>query len=330
MKRLALALTLTCTLAAAPEARSEPHVYVRGTQGWTAAPAQTSAGAVTIHLDPAIIGSQATILISATPLDVGGRSVPLISAFRLNAHEFRAPVPGDVGFFPWPHTVSLMLHDSGSPLLEDTVRIALRGERTGATAPPCEVTSFSQGTWVRATLDTRNLHPDEYTLTVSATSLLGGKLDATLQFNTLGIAIPATSLSVTDSSGRLSKALPEIGTQFYRGEGPGDFVSYALPVKRSGEYGIVVHFTRCYSYGTYLVSLDGERGPHPLDGYDPELRVGAGSLNLGKRHLAAGDHCLRFELLGKDARSESRFLGLTEVILRPEPGVSPGVLRRKD
>jgi len=328
MKRLVLVLVLACGVVGAPFSCADTHVYVRGAHGWAPAQARVDGAAVAVHLDPALVGGQAEVLISEAPLDVDDTAAPFVAALSLNGHEFRAPVPADLGFFPWPHTIAVMLHDSGSHVTQDSVQVTLVGERTGPAVVPCPVTSFSQGAWVRATLDTRDLRADRYTLRISAADLLGNRLDTAIRLDSLGIVIPATTLKVSDSSGRLSKPLPEIGTQFYHGESAGDFVSYSLPVERAGQYGISVHFTRCYSYGTYMVSLDGEREPHPLDGYDPDLRVGAGSLNLGRRYLSAGEHCLRFELFGKNPAAQSRFLGLTEVVLRPEPGVAPHVLRR--
>ena len=68
-----------------------------------------------------------------------------------------------------------------------------------------------------------------------------------------------------------------------------------------------------WDYGLYRVKLDGAPLAQ-LDLYAPEATPG--EHKLGTRQLSAGTHILRFECVGKSARSAGYFLGFDALILR--------------
>jgi hypothetical protein len=68
-----------------------------------------------------------------------------------------------------------------------------------------------------------------------------------------------------------------------------------------------------WDYGIYKVKLDGEQVAR-LDLYNPE--VTPVSHALGRRHLTAGTHTLRFEGDGKDPKSVGYFLGFDALAVR--------------
>lgn len=68
-----------------------------------------------------------------------------------------------------------------------------------------------------------------------------------------------------------------------------------------------------WDYGAYDVKLDGKKVAR-LDLYAPEITLV--SEPLGRRHLEAGDHTLRFEGDGRNARSAGYYLGFDALAVR--------------
>jgi len=144
-------------------------------------------------------------------------------------------------------------------------------------------------------------------------------------------AVPALSYTgpaiAGINNGRYTNAL-QSGVHFYRGEAPGDFVEYNLPVDVAGRYALVAVVVKDSRYGIVQASLDGDRLAGPLNNYSP-TRYHAPPVVLGTRDLEAGIHKVRFTVLGQDAESDGAFFGLSYLGLEKPDTTGRLALTRK-
>lgn len=103
------------------------------------------------------------------------------------------------------------------------------------------------------------------------------------------------------------------GQIFFKAEREGASLLVKFTVGDVGRRELVLPLTRSFDYGTWKLSLDGEAVGRPMDLYDPDTRVG--EIAFGTRDWQ-GEHTLRFECVGKDARATGCYLGLDSVRLR--------------
>jgi hypothetical protein len=92
---------------------------------------------------------------------------------------------------------------------------------------------------------------------------------------------------------------------------------------------VILHdkMVHSFDYGIYNLKLDGKQIAH-LDLYSPDVTPVAHS--LGRRHLAAGAHTLRFEGDGKNPKSAGYYLGFDALAVRvPIYSRGPGKDLRK-
>jgi len=102
---------------------------------------------------------------------------------------------------------------------------------------------------------------------------------------------------------------------WWRDGKPGDKLVLAVPVKKAGRYRLVANLTKAFDYGIMQFYLDGEKLGDPIDLYNPKV-VTTGPKILGTRDLTAGEHKLRVEIAGANARAKKRYmLGLDYVKL---------------
>jgi hypothetical protein len=109
------------------------------------------------------------------------------------------------------------------------------------------------------------------------------------------------------------------GAQLFCGCGEGSTVTMLLPVKTAGRYTLDLYATRAPDFGLVRLSLDGRRLGPELDAYAPEVEP-SGRISLGAVHLAAGDHHLRFEVVGRNGRSTGYSFGLDCLDLQSQAG----------
>ncbi len=95
----------------------------------------------------------------------------------------------------------------------------------------------------------------------------------------------------------------------------GGKVDIGLYVPRGGKYRVVVRLTTSWDYAVVRVSLDGKPLGKPIDCYTPEVRQ-TPEIDLGVVELNAGEHVLRLEAVGKNAKSIGYSMGLDWVALR--------------
>jgi len=129
------------------------------------------------------------------------------------------------------------------------------------------------------------------------------------------------------SNGRYTNVL-QTGVHFYRGEQPGDFVEYNLPVETPGRYAIIAVMVKHNRYGIVQASIDGEALATPLNNFSP-IRYHTPPVILDTRDLKAGIHQVRFTVTGKDAESGGCFFGLKYLGLEKSDTVGRLALTRK-
>jgi hypothetical protein len=104
------------------------------------------------------------------------------------------------------------------------------------------------------------------------------------------------------------------GTQLMCLAKDGGFVELGFKIDRAGKYRVRVLATAAPDYGTVRVSFDG----HAVEGTF-DLCCGrvspAGSLELGRHQLAAGQHRIRFTVVGKCAASTGYRFGVDAIDL---------------
>ncbi|MBD3293720.1 MAG: PQQ-binding-like beta-propeller repeat protein, partial [Armatimonadia bacterium] len=118
--------------------------------------------------------------------------------------------------------------------------------------------------------------------------------------------------------GKGARAMPTYDALLYRAEEPGDFVEAAIDVVEAGKYEVVVESLDYTDRGMIQVSLDGEPIGDPIDqqGTMQPARV---EDSLGVHDIAAGDHVLRFEVVGRNPQSDGSYFAITAVkLFRPD------------
>ena len=94
---------------------------------------------------------------------------------------------------------------------------------------------------------------------------------------------------------------------WWTGARSGDRLELALPVARNGRYQLLAQLTRAVDYGIVQFALDGEKLGAPIDLFHDGVIPG-GELDLGMRHLSAGDHTLTVEITGANPQAMKGFL----------------------
>lgn len=84
---------------------------------------------------------------------------------------------------------------------------------------------------------------------------------------------------------------------WWTGAAPTDRANLALPVAVTGDYRVVMRFTRAVDYGVVRVSLDGQTLRSPIDLYNLAVTP-FGPFDMGTRRLDAGSHTLTLEIVG--------------------------------
>ncbi len=129
-----------------------------------------------------------------------------------------------------------------------------------------------------------------------------------------GVKLVETML---DNSGKVARAMPAYDALLYRGEEPGDFVESAIDVVEGGAYEIVVESLDYTGRGIVQVSLDGEPVGDPIDQFG-EMQPDRVSDSLGVHEIAAGDHVVRFEVVGRNPQSDGSYFAICAVkLFRP-------------
>ncbi len=104
---------------------------------------------------------------------------------------------------------------------------------------------------------------------------------------------------------------------FWIGAKPGDTLTLAVPVAKSGTYRVKMQLTKAFDYGIVRLYLDGDRLGDRIDGYH-DGPIPSGELDMGDHHLVEGDHTLQVEITGANEEAKELFaFGLDYVLLVP-------------
>jgi len=103
------------------------------------------------------------------------------------------------------------------------------------------------------------------------------------------------------------------------GQGPGDKVTFGLPVGETGDYTVQLRLLRGRNCGTFQFYLDKEKLGGPMDLYDSSGKTLRELETVGTSHLSAGNHTLTAEVVGinEKATPPDYWLGLDCVKLDP-------------
>jgi len=97
------------------------------------------------------------------------------------------------------------------------------------------------------------------------------------------------------------------------------WVDIAIEAPQAGEYEIEVRYTTARDYAVVQASLDGKALGAPFDCFTEDVRLSS-PVNLGRAHLEAGRHILRFQAVGRHPRSVPGYLmGIDHIVLRRAP-----------
>ncbi|MBE0536688.1 MAG: DUF2961 domain-containing protein [Phycisphaerae bacterium] len=95
---------------------------------------------------------------------------------------------------------------------------------------------------------------------------------------------------------------------WWTGGRPGDVVELALPVAESGRYKVKMQLTKAVDYGIVKISLDGKNAAgSPFDFFNNGV-VATGELDMGTFELSKGDHVIRMEITGANARAVKGYM----------------------
>jgi len=145
----------------------------------------------------------------------------------------------------------------------------------------------------------------------------------------MGSGFKAKDLPIADSSGKESKVVATMGTNlvFYRGEAIGDYLTLSFEVSQSGTYDLSMFFIQTTGYGQVQTYIDGQPVGGVFDGFHVRDRV-AEPFSLGSLNLSAGQHTIKFEVVGKSNQSDNYYFGLDA--LKLDSGNPPQVTKQLD
>jgi hypothetical protein len=107
------------------------------------------------------------------------------------------------------------------------------------------------------------------------------------------------------------------GTQLMWAAKNGGFVQLGFRVNRTGKYRVRALATAAPDYGRIRIAMDGRAAGHIFDLYCGRVSP-SGSLELGNHELSAGQHQLRFTVVGKNAASAGHAFGVDAIDLLDE------------
>ena len=90
-----------------------------------------------------------------------------------------------------------------------------------------------------------------------------------------------------------------------------------MPVAKSGKYKMGMQLTKAPDYGVVQFYLDGQKLGDAVDLYHQSV-IATGLMDFGQRNLTAGDHNLKLEILGANAKAVKNYMsGLDYIKLEP-------------
>jgi hypothetical protein len=131
-----------------------------------------------------------------------------------------------------------------------------------------------------------------------------------------GPVFSARELKVAVSEGSYTKRLDDLGSQFLGGGQVGQWLRFVLPVTAAGRYELAGEFVLAPVYGIVQVSVDGRPAGQPFDAYGPDVDREGERVSFGSVELAAGEHEIRIEVIGKNDRASNCSVSVKRWLLR--------------
>ncbi|MCU6713084.1 heparinase II/III family protein [Paenibacillus sp. J5C_2022] len=147
-------------------------------------------------------------------------------------------------------------------------------------------------------------------------------------YHVIGQFDESNLLPLADSSGREVKLVSAVGSTviFYRGLDVGDYMTVTVEAPEDGNYTVLSHFLHSPSYGQVQVYVDGQPLGGVYDGYAADITPSE-AFTHDDLYLTAGEHSIRYEVIGKNESSGNYFIGLDAIQLLPEGENNPEYAR---
>ena len=117
-------------------------------------------------------------------------------------------------------------------------------------------------------------------------------------------------------SGTRTKVLDDLGSLFLGAGKPGDSMEFTFPVVAAGRYELLAELVVYPGYGIVRLAVDGKPVGAPFDAYAPELDA-SDAISFGVLDLAAGEHRLQVEVIGKNEKATGHMISLKRFYLKP-------------
>ncbi len=291
-------------------------VILRVGDGWQELPHERTDGSVSFRIPASgLDGRPAVVLLTNDDVDLSDSAPPAVESVRVDGDVHAGAAELDLGFVRDPRVIAVELRDNANPISAGAPIVSLRGP--AARYDASLVPDRDDPRHARVLVRLREVPDGQYELRVGVFDRAANEAQVTVRFNTRGYVLMATKLRVVEDSGKVSKPLGGLGTQFYRAEGPGDFVEYEFSVPKLERYDLTLVSSGNPSYATYQVSLDGRPLGEPVDAYLPTLDATGVVAPLGTLDLKAGTHRLRLEVVGRNEAGTDWFIAWHSLVLRP-------------
>jgi hypothetical protein len=222
------------------------------------------------------------------------------------------------------------LGDSVPTQSAEVIRSA-EGERWAYTAT--RLPNYNACDWTRHTL----WQPDRYTVVLDEmTALEPGQFSFVDGWRSLGAPTLTPGLleceqdevrrqgyvwsgaslnsQITDSSGKYHYVLGSYNAVLCRSDEVGDFIEMTAPLKAPDDYVVTLRTVDYTGRGIIQVSVDGRPLGEPIDMLHSAPPV-ITETRVGTLHLDAGDHTVRFTVVGKNPASDNYYMALQELNL---------------
>jgi hypothetical protein len=94
---------------------------------------------------------------------------------------------------------------------------------------------------------------------------------------------------------------------WWTGAKPGDTLDLAMSVEKAGTYRLKMQLTKAVDYGIVQLSLDDKNLGKPIDLFNRGV-VATGVLDMGTHELSQGQHVLRVEIVGANAKAVKSYM----------------------
>ncbi|MGK0188627.1 MAG: putative membrane-bound dehydrogenase-like protein [Verrucomicrobiales bacterium] len=144
-----------------------------------------------------------------------------------------------------------------------------------------------------------------------------GKVDAAIEGESLKI-ISKTGTTATQEMGGFSLGKWSGNRHlWWTGGKPGDELVLEFNVEKAGTYEVFAAFTKAIDYGTFQITLNGNRLGQPIDGFNTDV-TNTPPIPFGSHSLTAGANQLKLKLTGKNPKATNHMVAIDYLWLKAE------------